>query len=153
MSSYSGETRSLVVAVLAELRELATEIDRLDERAAARFGVSRTDLRCLELLGAAGAMAPTELAAAVGFTTGGMTTVIDRLERAGYVRRRPDSHDRRKVIVEATARLADRERAIFGELLQTSQELIASYSDAELETIRSFLARTRTVIGARGNGS
>src|SRR5689334_19344681 len=100
MSSNIGASRPAVAAVLSELRGLSTEIDRLDQRAADRFGVNRTDLRALELLGAAGKLAPTALAAAIGFTTGGVTTVLDRLERAGYVRRRPDPDDRRKVVVE-----------------------------------------------------
>jgi DNA-binding MarR family transcriptional regulator len=141
--------RPLVAAVAAELRALSTEIDRLDQRAADRFGVNRTDLRALELLGAAGELAPTALAAALGFTTGGVTTVLDRLERAGYVRRRPDPSDRRKLVVEATPLLAVREGEIFGELLRATEALIASYSDAELATIADFLARSRAVIAGR----
>jgi DNA-binding MarR family transcriptional regulator len=75
-----------------------------------------------------------------------VTTVIDRLERAGYVRRRPDPRDRRKLVVEATPLLAAREGEIFGELLRATEALIASYSDAELATIADFLARSRAVI-------
>jgi DNA-binding MarR family transcriptional regulator len=151
MSSDIPANRPLVEVVLAALRALSSEIDRLDEVAAERFMVNRTDLRCLELLSAAGALAPTALAAALGFTTGGVTTVIDRLERAGYASRRPDPRDRRKIIVEATDLLAAREGEIFGELLRASQALVASYSDAELETIRDFLDRSRAMIGAQAN--
>ncbi|HEU0169678.1 MAG TPA: MarR family transcriptional regulator, partial [Chloroflexota bacterium] len=115
MSSYT--TGELAEAVFQALRGLAAEIDGLDEVAATRFGVNRTDLRVLELLGSGRATSPTALAAALGFTTGGMTAVIDRLERAGYARRRPDPHDRRKVVVEGTEQLAEREGDIFGELL------------------------------------
>lgn len=149
MSSDSATRRPSVEAALAELRALTFEIDRLDQRAADRFGVNRTDLRCLELLGAAGARSPTALAAALGMTTGGMTTVLDRLERAGYARRRPDAHDRRRLVVEATALLAAREGEIFGELLRTTRALLAAYSDTELATIRDFLARARTLISAQ----
>ncbi|HLH74931.1 MAG TPA: MarR family transcriptional regulator [Chloroflexota bacterium] len=151
MSSYLSGNRPPVAAVLTALRGLSREIDRLDEIAAKRFGVNRTDLRCLELLGSAGALTPTELATALGFTTGGMTTVIDRLERAGYARRRPDPHDRRKVIVEATDLLAARQGEIFGDLLRNTEALIATYSDAQLETIRDFLERSRAVIRAQGD--
>jgi DNA-binding MarR family transcriptional regulator len=135
---------------MAELRELAREIDRTDQEAADQFGVNRTDLRAVELLATTGALAPTALAAALGFTTGGVTTVIDRLERAGYARRRPDPNDRRRVIVEATERLRAREAEIFGELLRSTEGLVASYSDAELATIRDFLERFRAVAAGPG---
>ncbi len=148
MSSISGSDRPLVGSALATLRGLSAEIDRLDGFAAERFGVNRTDLRCLELLSATRALAPTALAAALGVTTGGMTAIIDRLERAGYARRRPDPHDRRKLIVEATELLLAREEEIFGELLRATEVLAASYPDAELETIRGFLERSRALIHA-----
>ena len=147
MSSRLAE-RPLIAAVQAELRDLSTEIDRLDGVAAERFGLNRTDLRCLDLLGRAGALTPTELAHALGFTTGGVTTVIDRLEQAGYARRRPDPADRRRLIVEPTELVHRREAEIFGRLIQSTEALVAAYSDAELGTIRDFLARSRETIAA-----
>jgi DNA-binding MarR family transcriptional regulator len=146
--SRQASTRLLVGAVQAELRGLGAEVDRLDDVAAEHFGLNRTDLRCLELLGQAGVLTPTELAKALGFTTGGMTTVIDRLERAGYARRRSDSADRRRIIVEATELAAQREAEVFGRLIQTTEALAAAYSDADLATIRDFLGRSRETIAA-----
>jgi DNA-binding MarR family transcriptional regulator len=105
-------------------------------------------MRCLELLGQAGALAPTELANALGFTTGGITTVIDRLERSGYGRRRPDPADRRRIIVEATELVARREAEVFGRLIECTAALAAAYSDADLATIRDFLGRSRETIAA-----
>jgi DNA-binding MarR family transcriptional regulator len=147
MSRHSAR-RPLVAAVQDELRGLGTEVDRLDGLAAERFGLNRTDLRCLDLLGRAGALSPTELARALGFTTGGVTTVIDRLEQAGYARRRPDPADRRRVIVEATALAARREAEVFGGLIRSTAALVATYSDADLATIRDFLGRSRATIAA-----
>jgi DNA-binding MarR family transcriptional regulator len=140
--------RPLVEAVQAELRGLGTEVDRLDGIAAECFGLNRTDMRCLEVLGQTGALAPTELANALGFTTGGITTVIDRLERAGYARRRPDPVDRRRIIVESTDLVAQREAEVFGRLIQSTEALAAAYSDADLATIRAFLGRSRETIAA-----
>src|ERR1700694_5270923 len=102
MSSDSGKGRSLAGSLLAELRALSIELDRLDQLPPERDGLNRTDLHALEIVSRTGSLTPTELAQALRFTTGGVTTVIDRLERAGYVRRLPDSSDRRRVIVEAT---------------------------------------------------
>jgi DNA-binding MarR family transcriptional regulator len=148
MSRELPAVRPLVDAVQAELRRLGTEVDRLDGVAAECFGLNRTDMRCLELLGQASALAPTELANALGFTTGGITTVIDRLERAGYARRQPDTADRRRIIVEATELVAEREAEVFGRLIHSTEALAASYSDADLATIRDFLGRSRETIAA-----
>ena len=148
MSRQSAQKRALVAAVLAALRGLGSEIDQLDALAASRFAVNRTDLRGLELL-SAGPLSPTQLADALGMTTGGVTTVIDRLQRAGYARRTADPHDRRKVLVEPTRLLKSREGEIFGGLLEHTEALIASYSEIQLETIRDFLERSRAVMGAQ----
>lgn len=75
-----------------------------------------------------------------------MTTVIDRLEQAGYARRHPDPSDRRRVIVEATDLVAQRDAEIFGRLIQSTDILVAAYSDADLATIRDFLSRSRETI-------
>jgi DNA-binding MarR family transcriptional regulator len=54
-----------------------------------------------------------ELAAATGLTTGAITAVIDRLERAGYIRRRPDPADRRKVRLRLEPAATERLSALY----------------------------------------
>src|SRR6516162_1274770 len=110
--------RVLPGQVVDGLRALSTEIDRLDQAAADQYGLNRTDMRALDIVGRAGPLAPTALARLLGFTTGGVTTVLDRLERAGYVRRRADAADRRRLVVEATAATAARDREVFGNLIR-----------------------------------
>jgi DNA-binding MarR family transcriptional regulator len=136
----------LVQAVQAELRRLSTEIDRLDAVAADAYGLNRTDMRCLDVLGRTGAQTPTALARALGFTTGGMTTVLDRLEQAGYIRRRADPADRRRLNIEPTELVAERDAQTFGRLIQSTEALLAGYSDAELATIHKFLGCTSEMI-------
>jgi DNA-binding MarR family transcriptional regulator len=143
MSSDFSELPEAVLAVQAALRALSTEIDRLDGLAADRFGLNRTDLRALDLIASAGSLAPTALARGLGYTTGGVTTVIDRLEAAGYVRREPDPADRRRLVLRPTDAVAARESEVFADLIRETQALIATYPVAELATIRDFLERTR----------
>src|SRR4029079_19040104 len=98
--------RALLGQVVGGLRALSTEIDRLDQAAADRDGPNRTAMRARALRARSAPLAPTALARLLGFTTGGVTTVLDRLEKAGYIRRRPDPGDRRRQLVantEATA--------------------------------------------------
>src|SRR5262252_10374992 len=102
--------RALPAQVTGGLRALSTEIDRLDQAAADRYGLNRTDMRALDIVGRAGPLAPTDLARLLGFTTGGVTTVLDRLERAGYIRRLADPTDRRRQVVQITEATAARDR-------------------------------------------
>src|SRR5260370_4757362 len=63
---------------------------------AERLGIGPTDHKCLDLLRERGPMTGSELAALTGLTTGAITGVVARLERAGFLSREPDTHDRRK---------------------------------------------------------
>src|SRR5262245_77660 len=75
---------------------------------AERLGLGPTDHKCLDLLRERGAMTGSELAAITGLTTGAITGVVARLERAGYLRRKPDPHDGRKQILSpAPERMRD----------------------------------------------
>ncbi|MBA2293811.1 MAG: MarR family transcriptional regulator [Actinobacteria bacterium] len=67
-----------------------------DALAAEQLGVSLTDLRCLDIVESRGGLTAGELATASGLTTGAVTAVVDRLERAGLARRIRDELDRRK---------------------------------------------------------
>ncbi|MFD6949921.1 MarR family transcriptional regulator [Nocardiopsis sp. TSRI0078] len=102
-----------VRALYEELRVGASLAVRFHSALAAHAGVNITDITCLGALDKNGPMTPGELAEHTGLTRGGaITAVVDRLERAGFVQRRRDSRDRRKVIVEllrdgAYARLAE----------------------------------------------
>ena len=57
--------------------------DNFDQAIADHLGMNRTDMRCIDLIDQAGGMTAGELARAAGLTTGAVTAVVDRLERAG----------------------------------------------------------------------
>ena len=147
-SSVSSQDKA--TDVRAALRRLTTEIDGLDQRAANRFGINRSDLRCLDVLRGLGPTTPTTLARAVGMTTGGLSLALDRLEAAGYVTRRPNANDGRSVIIEPTEHLARVEREIFGPLVGRMGEIIARYRDGDLEVIRDFLDRLAEAVASAG---
>ena len=75
------------------------------EQAYARFGVSRGEFDVLAALRRSGepyTLSPRQLSATLMLTTGGMTGRLDKLERAGLLRRSPDPHDRRGLQVTLT---------------------------------------------------
>ncbi|MGQ4389516.1 MarR family winged helix-turn-helix transcriptional regulator [Streptomyces sp. SAS_270] len=78
--------------------------DRM-EKAYARFGISRGEFDVLATLRRSDApytLSPRQLSATLMLTTGGMTGRLDKLERAGLLRRSPDPHDRRGLQVTLT---------------------------------------------------
>jgi DNA-binding MarR family transcriptional regulator len=135
-----------VQEVISEMRNLGAEMDGLDQAVADRFGLNRTDMRCVEILRRLGPMQPKDLAEAMGYTTGGITTVIDRLEESGHAMRRQDRYDRRKVLVEPTALAGKQGGAIYGGLIKTFEELIADTPDHDLTVIRDFLRLSQTIL-------
>ena len=134
-------------AALAELnlevRRYQNAQDAFDDAAARLLGINRTDLRCIDILDQHGQMTAGQLARDSGLSTGAVTTLLDRLERVGYVRRLRDTVDRRRVLVEMTDEVRDRAWGIWGPIAAESEELLSRYSDAELVFIRDFLRRSQ----------
>jgi DNA-binding MarR family transcriptional regulator len=81
------------------LRRLLAVSVTTHEALAARVGLNPTDLRCLLLVTTEAEMTPTRLAELSDLTSGAVTGVLDRLERARYLRREADPEDRRRLIV------------------------------------------------------
>lgn len=73
------------------------------EAAAVRLGINATDLKCLELAAGESSVTPSRLADLAGLTSGAVTGVLDRLERAGIASREADPDDRRRVVVRVAA--------------------------------------------------
>jgi len=141
----SNETpqQELVRAVMRAVAAFQDSTDRVDEAAAQRLGLNRTDLRCLGVLCRAGAMTAGQLAAAAGLSPGATTTAVDRLARADYARRVRDDHDRRRVTVQATSAAHARSAEIWGPIGQESHQRLARRTDAQLRSIRDFLEEGR----------
>ncbi|HEX5166919.1 MAG TPA: MarR family transcriptional regulator [Thermomicrobiales bacterium] len=129
----------------AALRGVHNAVDTLSQIIADQLGVNRTDLRCIQMLGQFGPLTAGQLAEASGLTTGALTSVIDRLERAGFARRVRDEVDRRRVYVELTPSAGQRMGAIYRDLVIASAASMAGYSDAELILIRDFMLQGREV--------
>lgn len=112
---------------------------------AERLGLSLADLRYLQVIGEAGVATAGEIAARTGLTTGAVTRVVDRLERAGYVNRSRDTEDRRRVVIvpnpEATAQIGP----MYEGMGSAWREVLSDYSDEHLEVILGLFQRMREV--------
>jgi DNA-binding MarR family transcriptional regulator len=91
--------------VFGRINRLSRAVGDRMEKAYARFGISRGEFDVLATLRRSGepyTLSPRQLSATLMLTTGGMTGRLDKLERAGLLRRSPDPHDRRGLQVTLT---------------------------------------------------
>jgi len=133
-------------ALERELRRLGGALGLYSQAAAEELGLNATDLDVLALLKEGGASSAGQLAAAMFLTTGAVTGVIDRLERAGYVRRGSDPQDRRRVIVELVSERADRLGRVFEPLHRVASELSAGWSRRELDLVAGFVGEAARLL-------
>ncbi|GAA4612760.1 MarR family transcriptional regulator [Actinoallomurus liliacearum] len=144
----SSERAELIAELSHQARVSTVWTVLLHNAIASRSGINVTDMQCINLLQLRGPMTPGQLADAMFLTTGGaITAVIDRLERAGMVRRRRDDQDRRRVIVEA---LQDGPITELGRrflpVAEMYEKAMADYTDEELRVLIRYLTRNNTEI-------
>ncbi|WP_245474924.1 MarR family transcriptional regulator [Bradyrhizobium sp. Leo121] len=101
-------------------------------------GISGSDLECLDFLNLEGRVTAGRLAEVTGLTTGAITGVVDRLERAGFVRRERDETDRRKVYIVTVPENAARIGRYYLPMQEAMHRLWSTYSEAELQLLLRF---------------
>lgn len=110
-----------------------------DERIGEFLGINGTDGRCLDIVMRLGRLSAGQLANQSGLTTGAVTAVIDRLEKAGYVARLRDALDRRKIWVEPTEHTRVLVEIIFGVYDLIGPLMVRHFTEEQLEGILAFL--------------
>jgi len=139
----SNEKRvRLAEALIREMREFIAGAILNNQRVADRLGINYTDQQVLNLVDLLSDAKPGDLARLTGLTTGGITMSLDRLEKAGYVRRERNPRDRRSVIIRM---VPERRRKILEQHQTASRvmaKIFAGYGEKELELILDFFGRT-----------
>lgn len=137
-----GSRADLLAAMDRLLRDQAGRVLVVHQAIADRFGLGPSDLKAVDLASRAGeTLTAGQIAEATGLSNSAVTALLDRLERQGFVERRRDPADRRRVTVVSTGK---RERELglaFQPLYQTTQEVLARYGTDELELLIGFMQR------------
>ena len=146
----SGSVPPPGAELIAACRDLYAAIDRLDHAAATRVGISRNDLRALNLM-EAGPTTPGTIARELSLTSGAVTSLIDRLEKRGLVLRSRDPDDRRGVRVEPTPAMFEALAPLYRGVAEGLAVLAASYgADEEAQAARHLRDAARTYAEAVG---
>ena len=126
-------------------RRHSTAVVLFHHAVAERMGLGPTDHKCLDLLRERGAMAGSDLCAITGLTSGAITGVVARLERAGYLRREADPHDGRKQVLHLALERSPIQDVI-APLRQDVAALLEKFDTHQLTAIAEFLARTTDLV-------
>src|SRR5215472_15069239 len=148
MSRGSEETRATLLAELArELRQFSGLSASYFRAAAARSGMTATDLQGIDRLAITGPTTAGQLADLTGLTTGAITGMLNRLEEAGLVRRERDPNDGRRVIVQLEGDKEEMHEVgpIFASLGKAWDEMASYYDDEQIAFLLEFLKRSNTI--------
>ena len=129
-------------------RDLATAVIAFHEAGARRLGMTAAERKCAGIIAELGNATPKQLAKATGLSTGAITGIVDRLERAGYAKREPNPEDRRSVIVRPhnKEKLSRESLPIFAALTEAMNRLNARYSHEQRNLILLHLEETIAVL-------
>ncbi|TCB98036.1 MarR family transcriptional regulator [Micromonospora zingiberis] len=133
----------LVAEITAELRRYCVDAQHVGHAFAGQHGLGATDLQALiavmdaELLGEP--ITPGRLAEHLDLSSGSVTALIDRLERAGHIRRDRDTTDRRKILLHYAEQGATVAMDFFRPLGERTDRVMADFPDEELEVVYRFL--------------
>jgi DNA-binding MarR family transcriptional regulator len=105
------------------------------------LGVNVTDMKCLDIMTLKGSASPSELAEHTGLSTGATTAMLDRLEKAKLIARRPHPTDRRATLVVLSKEAMQKLPAMFESLAKAMETLVLGYSERELKVLVDFFAK------------
>ena len=136
--------KEIIHAVREKFTEMSTETILFHQALADLLNLHITDHRCIYFLHSYGAMPAGRLAELTGLTTAAVTGIIDRLEEAGYVRRKNDPKDRRRTIVEPVRnkKLEKKLQMVFSPFHEKMYKLFSSYSASELAFLLDALTKS-----------
>ncbi|WP_309112278.1 MarR family transcriptional regulator [Saccharothrix sp.] len=125
--------------VLRAIARWQIPVIELNGMIAEHLGLPWTDLQALYVLANEGPATPGRLAQRVNLTSGSASRMIDRLERAGYVRRVPDPFDRRRLVVEPVDEAVRRVGGLYDSLNERHRADVEDLDDDQRAALLRFL--------------
>jgi MarR family transcriptional regulator, organic hydroperoxide resistance regulator len=139
MKAMSSRAQTQIIKSLTvEIRRFIAGVILFNESVASEVGLNGTDLQCLHLLALQGEATAGQLAKWACITTGGMTVVLDRLERAGYLIREPNPKDRRSIVVRPVREKMQKLQRIYRSKSRTLTHALSAFDTHELECLLKF---------------
>lgn len=106
---------------------------------AQKIGMGANDMKCAEILIRMGPISAGKLGELAGLTTGAITGIVDRLEKAGWAKRVMDPNDRRRVIVHPGPQDTKTMDGLYNSYVDSLTVLLDGYTNSELLLITKFV--------------
>lgn len=129
--------------IVLEIRKFIAAAIFFNTKAADKVGLSLTDMQIIHMLQLYGPATPGRLAVWSGLSTGGVTVALDRLQKAGYIRREPNPADRRSLIVTLAPVRNRKLSAMYGEVERETRRLLATLPVRDLDAVIRFFQTLR----------
>jgi DNA-binding MarR family transcriptional regulator len=134
--------------VLAIRKFIAASIF-FNARAAEKVGLNLTDMQMLHILQLEGPCTPSRLAEWTGLSSGGVTVALDRLEKAGYIRRGPNPADRRSLLITLLPVRLRKLAGMYEGVEAETRERLDLLSPGDLDAVVRFFEAMGAVRGSR----
>lgn len=129
--------------VVLEIRKFIAAAIFFNAQAAEKTGLGLTDMQVIHMLQLYGPSTPGNLGAGTGLSSGGITVALDRLERAGYLRREPNPQDRRSLIVTLVPAAVAKLAGLYEGVEAETRRLLATLPRRDLEAVIRFFETMR----------
>ncbi|HEX5234950.1 MAG TPA: MarR family transcriptional regulator [Silvibacterium sp.] len=137
--------KSCAATLIHQLRHFIAGVILYNQRVAAQLGMNPTDMQCIHLLDLMGPLTPGKLAESTGLTTGGVTVVLDRLEKAGLTRRERNPQDRRSVVIHLQPGTLEGMEAQYRSINEQMAALLAQIPERDLKTVLGFFSKLNSI--------
>jgi DNA-binding MarR family transcriptional regulator len=135
------QKEKLEIAALIAARDVGISTILFRNSLSKDLNLNLSESLCLTILGIKGSLSPSALSRLIGLTTGATTTMLDRLEKKGYIYRKANKRDRRGIMIELTDNFGEEAQEMVTDIQKAHKELIRSFSEDELNIIVRFLRK------------
>jgi MarR family transcriptional regulator, organic hydroperoxide resistance regulator len=130
--------------IVLEIRRFIAGSIFFNTQAAEKVGLGLTDMQMINLLELHGPSTPRQLSLWTGLSSGGITVALDRLEKAGFIRRQPNPADRRSLLVTVVPAPFKKLSGIYEDVEKETRRLLSTLSESDLEAVIRFFEAMQT---------
>ncbi len=132
------------------LREVTRANAEITRELARRLGLGVNDMAALDHLLQSGPLGPADLGNLLGMRSASATALVDRLEAAGHVERRPHPTDRRRLVVEPTPHAVEEVLGVIRPLVASLDGVAEELTSDERRSVARYLERVSEVLSSYG---
>ncbi len=127
-------------------RELSYAVVRFHDALGQRLGLTAMDHKHVDLIDREGPLTAGRLAQLTGLSTGAVTHLVDRLVKAGCVRRIADAADRRRVLIETDPAIAETLGPLLAPFASQANDLLTRFDPQDQLVIADYLQRMTSLL-------